>query len=364
MVPELVTAGLLRETPGTAGPRGGRPVAPIVFDGSRMAIASVEITVSDVLVETADLAGRRLRLDGAPHGRPLGDPDAVVAVIATLLDDHTRTLRELGVDLGMVVVIMPAPLAGDPPVVLASSDFEWRRFDLVAAITALRPDLVGRCLLVNDANMATIAEAQALGGPGSTAPADVVYLKSLTGIGGGVITGGRLVTGNRGIGFEPGHILVRPGGRPCVCGRHGCFIAEAGPEAVLGDAGLSALAGSAGISVAVAELVERVRGGDPQARSAVAAAGEVIASVALDIALTFDPARVVLGGYWADVFDHLGLPQTLQLGDDSFDFAWAAPEGGFITPGRLGARAARIGAAGHAVEQLLGTPLWLDNFMP
>ncbi|MFF7476956.1 ROK family protein [Streptomyces sp. NPDC008092] len=365
IIPELVSAGLLKEVGSASGPRGGRPVAALEFDGSRVAVVALEITVGEVIVESVDLGGRTLRIDRAPHGRPIGDPAAVIDTAVDLLLQHLNELDRLSVAFGLGVVVMPAPLAGDPPVVVASSDLGWGRVDLLGQLVARVPRLEGACLLVNDANVAAIAEAAALEVEVGHPLTDLVYLKSLTGIGGGAIVAGNLVTGARGIGFEPGHVLVRAGGKPCTCARHGCFNAEAGPEAVLEDAGLADLAGRAGVTIAMAELVDRARSGDPRTLAALGRAGEVIETVITDLSLAFDPQAVVLGGYWADVFNHLRVSTDLGLGEPSArTIAWTNSDESmpFVLPGRLGARAARAGAFRLAIDRLLSEPTALNNF--
>lgn len=357
IVPELVGVGLLRDTDASSVRGRGRPAAPLEFDGSHLAVIVAEITVSDVIVESVDLGERPLRIDRASHGRPVGDPTPVVEVASTLIRRHIEALDTTATAFCLAVIVTPAPLAGDPAVVVASSDLGWGSVDLLGLLTASIPSLAGKAMLVNDANMAGGAEARALARELGEPLNDVLYLKSFTGIGGAAITGGQLVTGHRGIGFEPGHILVKPGGRPCVCGRRGCFVAEAGPDTVLEAAGLRGLADSAGMSVAVDELIDRVRAREPQALAAVSALGDNLEDFIINIALSFDPRRVILGGYWADVFDalqiapDLGLPNPNMLRD-----AWATSlsgEGPFVVPGKLGARAARTGAIRYAVDLVL-----------
>lgn len=52
---------------------------------------------------------------------------------------------------------------------------------------------------------------------------DLVAVTLGTGIGGGVVVGGRLLRGGRGFAGEPGHMVIVPGGLPCVCGQRGCW---------------------------------------------------------------------------------------------------------------------------------------------
>jgi predicted NBD/HSP70 family sugar kinase len=63
------------------------------------------------------------------------------------------------------------------------------------------------------------------------------YLTGSGGIGGGIIAGGRLVTGHGGYGGEVGHMVVNPAGRECGCGARGCWETEIGEQALLRASG-------------------------------------------------------------------------------------------------------------------------------
>src|SRR5699024_10309547 len=71
----------------------------------------------------------------------------------------------------------------------------------------------------NDANAAALGEAWSGAGRGLT---DLICITLGTGVGGGVITGGRLVHGLSGAAGEIGHIQVEEGGALCGCGKRGC----------------------------------------------------------------------------------------------------------------------------------------------
>ena len=62
---------------------------------------------------------------------------------------------------------------------------------------------------------------------------DMIYLSGEVGLGGGIVLGGRPLTGAGGYAGELGHMLVNPRGRACRCGRSGCWETEIGEDAVL-----------------------------------------------------------------------------------------------------------------------------------
>ena len=75
----------------------------------------------------------------------------------------------------------------------------------------------------NDAKCACLAEYNYLIKNSQNNINNMVFLAIGTGIGGGVIYDGKLLSGNKFDGFELGHIVIKEGGIPCKCGRQGCF---------------------------------------------------------------------------------------------------------------------------------------------
>ncbi len=75
-------------------------------------------------------------------------------------------------------------------------------------------------ILENDANAAAYGEYQA----GALAGADNALAITLgTGVGGGIIINGKVYSGSNFAGGELGHTVIVVDGRPCTCGRHGCW---------------------------------------------------------------------------------------------------------------------------------------------
>lgn len=75
----------------------------------------------------------------------------------------------------------------------------------------------------NDAKCACIAEYDNLTKNPENKINNMVFLAIGTGIGGGVIYNGKLLTGTKYDGFELGHIVIKENGEPCKCGKRGCF---------------------------------------------------------------------------------------------------------------------------------------------
>lgn len=84
--------------------------------------------------------------------------------------------------------------------------------------------------LENDANAAALGELMAGCGKGKRS---IVAITLGTGVGGGVINDGRILSGTNGAGGELGHTVVIMDGEPCTCGRRGCFEAYASATALI-----------------------------------------------------------------------------------------------------------------------------------
>ncbi len=153
--------------------------------------------------------------------------------------------------------------------------------------------------LANDATCAAIGELA-----WGHRARDFVYLTWSTGIGGGIVSGGNVVWGATGQAGEIGHIVVRPEGPPCGCGKRGCL------EALAGGASLAAQGTEAlGHPISARELVDLARSGDPIARALV---GRACRALGQAIAILWDllePERIILGGGLTRSWDVLG-PQV------------------------------------------------------
>jgi len=168
----------------------------------------------------------------------------------------------------------------------------------------LLSESLGREVAVdNDATCAAVAEWRIGAGRGVD---DVVMVTLGTGIGGGIVAGGRLWRGSNGFSGEFGHSVVDPEGLACPCGRRGCWERYASGSALTGQAQAAAAAGRAQTVLTLAgNDVAAIRGEDV-ARAAATADAEALALVddyarwvalgLVNLTNTLDPAMFVLGG--------------------------------------------------------------------
>lgn len=202
----------------------------------------------------------------------------------------------------------------------------------------------------NDATCAAWAEAQVGAARGSS---HAILVTLGTGIGGGLLSGGRLLRGAQGFAGEIGHMVIDPHGPPCVCGRQGCWEALAsgrglgrlGREAAQAGRApnLLALAGGDPEAVRGEHVTQAAIEGDPGARSVMEGFAGGLALGLVNLALVFDPDLFVIGGGLVEAGEVLLGPVRAAFvnGLAGASHRRTVP----IVPAQLGERAGAIGAA-------------------
>jgi glucokinase len=195
----------------------------------------------------------------------------------------------------------------------------------------------------NDANCAALAEWRAGAGRGTS---DMAMITLGTGIGGGLILGGRLYRGAVGAAGEIGHVVVDVDGAPCqgaCCGR-GHLEGLASGRAI--DAVAERLLGA---GATTAQLVAAARAGDDEARDAVAAAGRLLGAGIATLVNLLNPELVVVGGGFGEALDLLVEPMWEVIARDGLAPARDLVR---IVAAELGPDAGVIGAALVGFEAL------------
>ncbi|MEA2971987.1 MAG: glucokinase [Actinomycetota bacterium] len=209
----------------------------------------------------------------------------------------------------------------------------------------------------NDATCAAWAE-RAMGA--ATGLDDVVLVTLGTGIGGGVITGGRLTHGANGFAGEVGHMVVDRDGPECPCGQRGCWERYASGSGLARLARLAVAEGRATAVLALAggdpeaiwgeHVAEAAAAGDAEARALVAELGWWVGLGLANLANILDPEAFVVGGGLITMGDLLLEPVRASFAALLQGRAWrpAIP----VVPAALGPRAGAIGAGCLGAELL------------
>jgi glucokinase-like ROK family protein len=298
-VGELVDRGLAVE--GDPGPStGGRPPRQLTFraDAGHLLVADLGATSIDVALTTLD--GRILGHHDEPAEIEAG-PEAGLGRAEELFDQLLATTPTVPGRLWGIGIAVPGPVEFatgrpiSPPIMPGWDGYPIReRF----ASRHAAPVWVD-----NDVNVLALGESRSGVAAGHD---DVVVVKIGTGIGAGIITGGRLHRGAQGSAGDVGHIQVTDDpGVVCRCGNVGCLEALAG-GAALGQAGEAAARDgrSARLRTALdqrgrvtAEDVARAASsGDPVAVAMLQAAGRRVGSMLASVVNFFNPSLVVIGG--------------------------------------------------------------------
>lgn len=307
------------------------PLVPVPGAASGC-VLSLDVGGTKIAAALVGLDGTLLRVVRAPT--PVGaGADRMFELVAVLLRDVAGYSAPLGIGVGC-----GGPMQWPSGVVSPLNIPDWRDFPLREALAALYPGIPVR--VHNDAVCLVAAEHWLGAGAGLR---DVLGMVVSTGVGGGLVLDGRLVTGATGNAGHIGHVVVDPDGPACACGGRGCLEAVAsGPSAVRWalEQGWVPPAGMVATGQAVAEAA---RVGDPVAAQTLRRAGAAL-GVALASAVHLTDVSVVsIGGGFAT-----GAGPLLM---DPLAEAYAHHAGlGFarrprVVPAALGPQAGLVGAA-------------------
>lgn len=308
--------------------------------------AGVDLGGSNLRAVVLDPAGAVRASLARPLERP-ATPELAAAQVARLVDACAAAAGIPTRELAAVGVGLAAQLGAQPGRVLVAPNLGWRD----VAFGALLEGELGRpAVLLNDVDAIALAESRCGAAAGKK---DVLVVFVGTGVGGGLVLGGRLYRGSSGVAAEIGHVKVRADGRPCGCGQRGCL------EAYLGGANLSAW-----LEEMVAEgwpalekqahregtmhpgLVERLAArGDGRARELWRQLADMFGTVLANAVTLLNPAALVLGGTVLDNCPGLHRLTVQVLRERALAVSSGALE---VFAARLGPQAGSIGAAWFA----------------
>lgn len=147
--------------------------------------------------------------------------------VDAVLERATATVHEACADAQVSVEHLVAVGVGAPSPILpdgtaiAAPNMGWKNLALTKRLRAL---LSRPVYAENDCNVGTFGEFS-MGGHSSAKT--LIGLFMGTGLGGGVVKDGQIITGENSMASEVGHMTIFPGGRPCGCGKRGCLEAYA-----------------------------------------------------------------------------------------------------------------------------------------
>lgn len=185
------------------------------------AALAVDIGGTKLAAGVVERTGRIVRADRRPT--PRGSAEVVFAAVAALVRD---VRREAGVEVDRCGVGCGGPMAAGGLHVSPINIPGWRRFPL---LSRLEEETGLPTVIDNDVKALALAEAWMGSARGR---ADFLAMVVSTGVGGGIVSGGRLLQGATGNAGHIGHVIVEPEGRICGCGARGCLEAQASGIAI------------------------------------------------------------------------------------------------------------------------------------
>lgn len=211
----------------------------------------------------------------------------------------------------------------------------WRGFPLRDRLS----DRYGRPVrMFGDAVAVTVAEHWLGAAQGLD---NVLGMVVSTGVGGGLILGGRVTPGSGGNAGHIGHVSIDPTGPRCACGGFGCLEAFASGTSIGRWAAARTADRSVPLDTATA-VADAARAGDEVALAAMRRAAEAIGLAVAGAVTLLDLDRVVIGGGVSHAFDLLAEPlDAAYRRHAALDYA-AAPR---VVPAQLGGDAGILGAA-------------------
>ncbi|GAA1449346.1 ROK family transcriptional regulator [Leifsonia poae] len=337
-IDSLTAAGLVAPA-GDDVSTGGRPPARIRFNPDSRVVIAIDLGATHGVVAIADLAGTMLHSDSRRIQISDGPEPVLDWALATASGLFAESGRPLG-DLIGIGIGVPGPVEHstgtpvNPPIMPG-----WDRFDIPAYVhrTFDVPVLVD-----NDVNLLALGE-HATSWPEQS---DLLFVKVATGIGAGIINGGRLQRGAQGSAGDLGHVRVP-------------FGAET-PSHGAQDADLEALASGPAIARALTaigipattsdDVVTLARTGNPAVLQAIRQAGRDLGEVVATCVNLLNPSVVVVGGSLSRVGEQLlaGVREVVYQRSTPLATQYLT-----ITHSRAGATGGVLGAAIMVIQHAL-----------
>jgi predicted NBD/HSP70 family sugar kinase len=343
IVTELIACGQVVETNDRGRPHkggSGRPPHLVALSPGTGAVAGVDLGHRHLRVAVADRAGGVLAEDRESVDVDEDGPRALDRAAAAV----RRLLEETGLgpaDLHGVGMCVPAPLDRRSARVRTGILRGWR--DLSPA-----EELAGRLgvpvFADNDANLGALAEH---GRGAARGAAHAVFVKIASGVGAGIVVGGRLHRGSTGRAGEIGHVQVGEDGAVCRCGNRGCLeTLTAAPRLI------AVLQPAYDEPLSTARVLELEADGDTAVRRVLTDAGRTVGRALADLCNSLNPELIVLGG-------SLGASPALREGVRGAVDRYAQPDTAAavrVVAAELGERAELVGAITLATDRTRPEP--------
>jgi glucokinase len=319
-----------------------------------------------------DMGGTRLRalvvnaenktlgMQRAPTN-PKQKPEGLVADLAVLVEAAVQSAGLELSDLRAVSIGVPGavdPLSG---LVHHAPNLGWKKVALGAKLETL---LKAPVFIENDVNVGVMGEYTLGAGRGAQ---ELVGIFVGTGIGAGIIMGGRLYQGARGAAGEVGHMVVEINGPRCGCGNRGCAEALASRTAMERDVRAAIRKGEKSIVLKLmkergrermtSSIIQRaLKAHDPVMEKVMEHAQFCLGILVANVVNMLDPEYVIIGG---GIAGRLGKDYVTPIRETAYQYFLRRDDARRvkIVPGVLGDDAGPLGAVVLARERLGDKPV-------
>lgn len=259
----------------------------------------LDVGGTGIQIGVVDEEGRILEKGSIVTRIDLPFTEQVAQMAACALD----TLARSGHKLEEVVSIgagVPGISQRDTGVVVYCPNMNWVH---VPFREEFRKHIDRPVFIDNDATVAGLAESVAGVSAGTSSS---VFLTLGTGVGGGIIIGGKVWSGAHGVGSEIGHMILELDGEPCTCGNHGCLERYCSATAIIRMAReqLKVHPGSAMMAMCHSDpakmnakiVFDAAKDGDEVALKVFRRYVRYLGQAISNVVNFFDPEIIVLGG--------------------------------------------------------------------
>lgn len=266
--------------------------------------------------------------------------DVVLSRLCELANELKHVVDAEVVGIGVATLGIVEPETGF--VQFASNNLPgWTGTNLKTSLSEIFPGVPIK--VANDGHAAALAEHRFGSGRGIS---EFAVLVLGTGVGGGVISNGRLLFGANGAAGRLGHMSIDLDGPQCSCGNRGCLelyvsgtaIAKAASELQESNHALKEISKPV---LTAQDVIRSAQEGEPLARQILATAGKQLGHALMQIGRVFDPEKIAIGGGLVSAGDMLLAPARRVVQEGT------PPE--LIPPviefAQLGENASLIGAA-------------------
>lgn len=335
---ELAAAGYLRESGQRVG-TAGRPSGVLTFSGADKLVLVADLGATHARLALMDVGGATLA-EAAEELRIEAGPAQVLDDVRGCFASFLTSTRRSAEDVCGIGIGVPGPVdfgrarLDQPPIMPG-----WHDYPIPEAFA---PHFAAPVLVDNDANLMALGEGRAA----YPSAASLLFVKVGTGIGAGLVLGGRLERGAAGGAGDIGHIRIPHPlpGRRCACGSTDCLAAYASGAALarqLTERGVPASTSR--------DVVRLVQLGHPDAVALVRQAGGLVGQVLATAVALLNPDALVLGGDMVLTHEHFlqGVRETLYERTVA-----RATRGLLVTASVLGDRAGVQGALAMVADRV------------